>query len=891
MLKFLKWFLVVIALVIGGMVGAYYLAKKYEEPVRNYIVREVNKRLNAPVHVSDINFSLMERFPAASLVMDSVWAEESIVKIGAPDTLFFFRKVYLNLNLFDIINGQYKINEIETRDGFMRLKVDESGYDNFHIWKQSKDTTGFLLELDKVHIESTDFSYQNLNRDQDIYLTARDLYFQGTFSEDNYTMSVDGDGLVHHFNIKGTDYIRNRLIGVESALDIDAQSERYTFRKGRLLVDEQLDFEVSGVLESDGIDLHIIGHDLDIIRSISLLPMESRNALEAYSSSGILDFDCTLKGAFGKTENPEMNVTFEVRDGAITKKGSKWKLSKLVGKGSVTNGPGKSMRTTFIRFESLNGRFNQDEFRASFTLQNLVQPTIDGEAIFETDIAALDEFFELDWIAQGSGRLSIDAKLKTTLANPDQPQARDFLNASASGSIRIEDAKIKLANDERSYRIDTAQFAIRNNDLIIDQYEGLVNDCRVNLKGRADNFLGYLFSEGEKLNVNGSIKTSTIDLQALFPTRDTESDDGSVVVAFPKRANWKLQVVADAFVDGSFVASEVSGVLIMNEFKAEANSLHFVSQGGNVSGSAGIFRFSDNQFGVKTNFSAKHVDVKELFETFKNFDQQFVEARHLSGRADAEVQFRSLCDSLMNIDYESIVANIDLSISNGALTGFEPLVSVADEIRQKPMLRLFVATDELQKRLQTVRFATLSNTISIRNNVVTIPEMNIRSSAIDINVSGTHSFDNQIRYSMDFALSEILTLKDRKEDYNEYVARDQSGKTRIYLTMIGTTDDYEVELERTNVKSTIAEEMNNEKNEVKQLLKEEFGGAESNNSETSSETIQIEFDPEGTKPDPSKENTEEKEPKEGGGIFDRLKKKSSKEKNKLKDGNFEDDDF
>ena len=123
----------------------------------------------------------------------------------------------------------------------------------------------------------------------------------------------------------------------------------------------------------------------------------------------------------------------------------------------------------------------------------------------------------------------------------------------------------------------------------------------------ADNFLGYLFSEGEKLNVNGSIKTSTIDLQALFPTRDTESDDGSVVVAFPKRANWKLQVVADAFVDGSFVASEVSGVLIMNEFKAEANSLHFVSQGGNVSGSAGIYRFSDNQFGVKTNFSAKNV--------------------------------------------------------------------------------------------------------------------------------------------------------------------------------------------------------------------------------------------------------------------------------------------
>ena len=53
---------------------------------------EVNKRLNAPVHVSDINFSLLARFPSASLVMDSVWAEESIVKIGKADTLLVFRK-------------------------------------------------------------------------------------------------------------------------------------------------------------------------------------------------------------------------------------------------------------------------------------------------------------------------------------------------------------------------------------------------------------------------------------------------------------------------------------------------------------------------------------------------------------------------------------------------------------------------------------------------------------------------------------------------------------------------------------------------------------------------------------------------------------------------------
>ena len=225
MRKLLIWILALLILFVMAMVAAYYLAKKYEEPVRNYIVSEVNKRLDAPVHVSDINFSLLERFPSASLVMDSVWAEEDIVKIGDPDTLLFFRKVYLNLNVLDILNGQYKINEIETRDGFLRLKVDEKGFDNYRIWKESEDTTGFLLELDKVHIENGLLSYENKARDQEIKLTADDLYFAGSFSRKDYTMEVKGDGIVHELRLKGNNYLDERKVAVQSELEINAESE------------------------------------------------------------------------------------------------------------------------------------------------------------------------------------------------------------------------------------------------------------------------------------------------------------------------------------------------------------------------------------------------------------------------------------------------------------------------------------------------------------------------------------------------------------------------------------------------------------------------------------------------------------------------------------------
>jgi hypothetical protein len=894
MRKFIYWFFGLTVLGMLGIVGAYYLAKKYEEPVRNYIVNEVNKRLNAPVHVSDINFSLLARFPSASLVMDSVWAEESIVKIGKADTLLFFEKVYLNLNILDIINGQYKINEIETRDGFLRLRVDSKGYDNYHIWKTSDGTTGFLLELDKVHITNGKLSYQNEARDQDIDLMANELWFTGSFSKTDYTMAVKGDGLVHHLRLKGTNYLDQRLVAVESELDIAAETETYSFRNGRLIIDDRLDFHIAGKFVGQGVDLRIIGNDLDIISSLSLLPGESREIFREYSSTGILDFDCTLGGAFGKTENPHLSASFSIEDATISKKGTNWKLAKLTGSGNIDNGDSKSSITTKLILESLMGEINGSPFRSIFSISNFKQPTIAGSAKVETDIRALDQFFDIEAIVEGEGNILIDAKISTTLLNPSEPLARDFLNYKARGRVILDRASIKLKDDERIYKIDTASFSIQDNSLEINQYTGTVNETKVSLNGSATNFLEYLFKKEGVLNVSGDVKTSSIDLQALFPkTNDDSQSKSGVIVDFPTRSSWNLNIVADQFLNGKFIANEISGKLLINSSKIEASNLHFLSQGGEITGSAGIYQFTANQYGLKTDFESKNINIKQLFATFNNFDQSFVRSEHLSGQTMANVQFKGFCDSTLSIDAKSIVANVDLTINDGALRDFEPLVSVADEIKKKPMLRLFVSTDELRKRLANVQFATLQNQISIRNGLITIPQMDIRSSAIDLNASGTHSFKNEIDYAMDFSLSELVELKNRTEPYNEYVQRDQKGRTRIFITIKGTTDDFDVELARTNIKSTLKDEMKSEKNAVKNLLKEEFSSIKNdstNSNEIEFPAIEIEFDPEAgieKKEKPSQKTEKKKESTSLKGII----KKTESDKKKLGDGDFEDDDF
>ena len=66
--------------------------------------------------------------------------------------------------------------------------------------------------------------------------------------------------------------------------------------------------------------------------------------------------------------------------------------------------------------------------------------------------------------------------------------------------------------------------------------------------------------------------------------------------------------------------------------------------------------------------------------------------------------------------------------------------------------------------MKEVKFSTLENTIEIDNNVITIPAMEIKSSALSVFISGTHTFEQEINYRIKLLLSELMSTKFRKEN-------------------------------------------------------------------------------------------------------------------------------
>lgn len=815
---FIFIFLFLVLITGTGFVIGYF----YQDEVKEYIIGELNKQLNTEIIVDgkDIDFTVIQNFPYASVDFKNVKALDALDREkDAPkkkDTLFSAGVISLQFNVLDIFKKNYRIKKIELDEVNLRVRIDKNGNDNYHFWKESDDSTNtsFAFSLEEIVLKKIHLSFKNSKARQNIDLDIRESTLSGKFSDEKYDLETTGDLFVNLIKADSTNYLRKKNVHLELALSVDNSVPSYKIKNGKLKIEDLL-FEVVGnVINSNQepiLNFGVKGKEMDIQSVLSLIPEKYKGVIKEYESDGEFYFDAIIQGVYSSKQIPQITADFGIKGADITQVKDNIKLHNVNLKGHYFNGNKNADEPSVLTLIPFSATIDQGNLSGELSLKNLSNPSFSGKIKANLDLENVQRFLKIDTVESMTGKLLIDAAFD---GDGRSVSSGEYEKISTSGDLKVEGMNLKLKNYKLDFTAINGDFKFDNNDLAVNLLTGNVASSDFELKGFFRNLVGFVMKENESISIEASLNSKNIDLNELLANKSESSGSGGKYkLRFSELIDVNLNSEIDHLVFRKFDATNIHGVIKIKDKKMVVDPIVASTMGGKIT-TSGLIDGTDSTKLLITCFSdVNRINVTKMFEEFENFGQTAVTDKNLKGIATAKIQFASMLSPDLKMDLDKLYAGVDMTIENGEMNNVEAMKSLSRFIELKD--------------LENVRFSTLKNQIEIKDQVITIPKMEVKSNAINILASGTHKFNNEINYRVKLSLSELLSKKAKKakkenDEFGE-VADDGLGRTNIFLLMTGTVENPVIKYDSKSAIKNVQQDLKVEKQTLKTILKEEFG--------------------------------------------------------------------
>ncbi len=414
---------------------------------------------------------------------------------------------------------------------------------------------------------------------------------------------------------------------------------------------------------------------------------------------------------------------------------------------------------------------------------------------------------------------------------------KDMINPSrihrvkSNGVVELDDAALTI-NDER-LTLDRGLLTLRGNDLSIEEVKLEGAGSEMELNGSASNFLPVLLadsinSKNAHLTFNAKLKSAHLDIDRLIkvaelqPTEEQQSRDLATkgleeydAVLLPKKEFITKYLLGtfDAEVE-SFDYNLIEGESFTGKLEFANNQMTIIGEAGAMGGSFDIdgTGYFERNPRLRANIVCNDINAKEFFRQCENFGQEVLQSKHIEGNLNAKmvVSAKWEPDGTFMEDELRVIAGI--GIANGTLSDFELLEEFSSYVKVRD--------------LRNVRFVDMQNTLEIQNRRIYIPVMFIQSNAMNMLLSGEHTFDNNIDYNIKVNAGQVLLAKFKKHNPNlDPQPAKKHGLFNLYFNVKGHIDDYEVETNKRKVKREFTRS-EYRKRAIEKALKEAFGTIE-----------------------------------------------------------------
>jgi hypothetical protein len=792
---------------------AMLLTYIYEDDLKAMAVKEVNRNLRAKVLIkgADIHLTFFSTFPNAAIQFENF----RILEPGSSAVLAQAAVLNFQFSPLDFINGEYHIHRILLKDAEVHLKINENGDPNYLILKpdtlkQKGAATPLDIQLQSIRLKNVKLTYDDEKEDLHIALSIKNSAFAGSFTDARYDLSTSADLFAEQVSFGNKNFLSKKNIGIDASLDIDNQKKKYAIRNFKLKLDKSI-FSAKGSVsqKDDGYltDLGLNGEDGSIQTIISLLPNNISAVFKDYRSNGQINFDGTINGMASRFETPAIHFNFKIINATIKDDKHAMGLEQVNLSGNFDNGKSHSLQSSSLHLDQFHASLHGREITARFILDNFKDPSADIYLKSNINLGDLKNFITIPGIENMAGDMPVDASFKGKFA--DLKQYSTVSRTKLSGTVELKNVSVKPAVQQFAYSALNGHFETDGNDLVIHDFSGTFGHTDFKLNGEFKNLASFLFLPGQNLKAVATLESRYIDLDDFVAGGTSKQSGKETAQRFdlPVFLAFVFRVQAGRVSFGRFEAENVSGQLQMQEKAAAFQNVVMKTMSGTVSMNGTIADAGAAQIKTTAHLVLKGIDVKKMFYEMGNFGQTYFTDKYIQGKLDAVVDYSSNWNKDLTADPGSIVAIADITIYDGEIHKFPQFMALGKFLKVKS--------------LDDISFSEYTNRIYIRNKVVEIPKMDIKSSAVNMSLAGTHTFENVMDYKMKVNMSQLLfgNKKSYEDEFGE-VEVDENGGMNVFLTMTGPVDNYKIRYDTKSSIKNVGKGLQQEKVEMQKIFKE-----------------------------------------------------------------------
>jgi len=802
-----------VILLLGGVISSVFFSEKIE----NTVIDNLKNQIPNNISIGSVKFQLFNDFPFSIVKIENFYVEED--ETFGSDTLIYAETAFVTFSLIEFIFKTYSIDNISIFNGEISIK-EKNNTSNYNFLKGEKNSKN-EIKLGKIKLYNSTVSYKSEKNKTDILLLNTNMNIS---IEADQNFLIDGICISEKIKIQEKEYLANKQLELNVKYIYEDGNSNL---KNSFIQIEDLKFFVNGLIDKNKfLDLDIIGSNQNIKSFTQHTPVFLQETFKSVLMNGEINYSASIKGKFGSGKNPSLNINYDITNGVFETKRYPFYLSEISCNGIVKNGANNNFSSSSIDFKNFTAKTKKGNVKGEFLISDLKNYFLEADLISTWEMSEANYYFSESPFYECSGKINTTTKYEGKISF-DETFNKHFLNSKHFSDIELIDISFLYKNYPNRIKINNAKGVILNDSIQITNSVINIKDSDINYEGSIKNLFSYILVNENKIELNGNLYSKTMNLKNIIGLDETK-ENGEDEFIMPNYLKLKLKSDIETLVYNNVYPNKIKGNFIFNNNSLSTKDLELNIFDGRLFLDGKFYKNEKNNFKLTSNIKLEKIDVKKAFSAFDNFGQDFIIDKHIKGLSSSNLICNMYWDPYLNLNYESIDVNSKIVIEKGELINFKPLESLSSYVKLKDLAH--------------IKFSKLENEIKIKDKIISVPNMEINSSALSLIISGKHFFNQEYNYKVSLLLSELLAKRFRAKS-SSFNPNDSISplKTNLQIRMKGTKDDSEIYFEKLKIKENIEQEIKKEIIDVKKIIAEELNKKE---KEEESEDLEIEWDDE-----------------------------------------------